>query len=193
MRQAARWVEAGVDFIQLREKDLPAAELEELATALVKLARRSALLTPPKVLINAGCGAGAAEIGRRAGMDGVHFPARAGPRPQERLGSGADWPGGAPLVSLACHTVEELRSASQAQGSLVLFAPVFEKPLARSALPGAGLLALARACEAASPAPVFALGGVTSENAAECLAAGAAGVAGIRLFMADSWLALASR
>jgi thiamine-phosphate pyrophosphorylase len=72
----------------------------------------------------------------------------------------------------------------------VVFGPVFEK----SGVPGSGLQELRRICAKVSLAdekteavararlPVLALGGVTLENAAECLRAGAAGVAGIRLF-----------
>jgi len=47
--------------------------------------------------------------------------------------------------------------------------------------PGTGLVVLEQACRAAAPVPVFALGGVTAENAADCLRAGAAGIAAIRL------------
>ncbi len=68
----------------------------------------------------------------------------------------------------------------------MLFSPVFEKLAAPKAAPQ-GLEALRRACAAAEGIPVFALGGVTSTNAQDCLTAGAAGVAGIRLFAADDW------
>jgi thiamine-phosphate pyrophosphorylase len=69
---------------------------------------------------------------------------------------------------------------------LVLFSPVFEKLAGPPATPQ-GLQALHRACAAAEAIPVLALGGVTSINAQDCLAAGAAGVAGIRLFAGDDW------
>jgi thiamine-phosphate pyrophosphorylase len=66
---------------------------------------------------------------------------------------------------------------------MILFAPVFEKSLGGGQhLAGAGPDRLREACVAASPLPVFALGGVTFQNAAVCIAAGAAGIAGIRLF-----------
>ena len=68
---------------------------------------------------------------------------------------------------------------------LILFAPVFHKIHRRQLItPGQGLEALHAACLAAAPTPVYALGGVTLENAPACLAAGAAGVAGIHLFHA---------
>lgn len=72
--------------------------------------------------------------------------------------------------SMSCHTVAEVRKS---QAEFVVFGPVFSKT-------AVGLGVLAEACKAR--VPVFALGGVTWENAAECIAAGAAGIAGIRLF-----------
>jgi len=69
----------------------------------------------------------------------------------------------------------------------ILFAPVFEKNIAGETItPGQGLNQLRAACLAASPIPVYALGGVTLENAPACLDAGAAGIAGIRLFHQSS-------
>jgi thiamine-phosphate pyrophosphorylase len=62
---------------------------------------------------------------------------------------------------------------------LAVFAPVFEKKDAPGARP-TGLTQLQEACRA--KIPVLALGGVTLPNAPSCLAAGAAGIAGIRLF-----------
>jgi thiamine-phosphate pyrophosphorylase len=81
--------------------------------------------------------------------------------------------------------VEEARAAHV---SVILFAPVFEKPLRdQPPMLGVGLAALQQACLAAGPVPVFALGGVTLHNAAECMSAGAAGIAGIRLFAGEAW------
>ena len=78
---------------------------------------------------------------------------------------------------------------------MALFAPVFGKTLrsteSNESLPGVGLRELETACGAAGSMPVFALGGVTRENAAACIDAGAAGVAAIRLFHSNSWKTLA--
>src|SRR6185503_17467866 len=81
-----------------------------------------------------------------------------------------------PVVAVSCHAEEEVRSASSAGADFVVFGPVFGKGEA----PGTGLAALKAAC--GHKIPVLALGGVTLENAGLCLARGAAGVAGIRLF-----------
>jgi thiamine-phosphate pyrophosphorylase len=97
-----------------------------------------------------------------------------------------------PAISVSCHTVADILAARAANAALAPFAPVFEKTLPGSpALAGQGIKSLAEACSAARrPAsqaglPVLALGGVTLQNAAECAAAGAAGIAAIRLFMSS--------
>ena len=88
----------------------------------------------------------------------------------------------APIISISCHTLEEVRHASINHADVILFAPVFEKVIAgQIIIPGRGLNQLRAACLAA-PIPVYALGGVTLENAHACLEAGASGIAGIRLF-----------
>ena len=70
------------------------------------------------------------------------------------------------------------------ENTLILYAPVFEKLTPEGKLPGQGLEALKAAVRAAAGnLPVFALGGVTNENAPACIAVGAAGIAGIRLFL----------
>ena len=84
-----------------------------------------------------------------------------------------------PLVAVSCHAAADVFRAESDQADFVVFAPVFEKNDAPEVHP-AGLAALREACRA--KIPVLALGGVTIENAAACLQAGAAGVAAIRLF-----------
>jgi thiamine-phosphate pyrophosphorylase len=69
---------------------------------------------------------------------------------------------------------------------MILFSPIFEKLSHQTQ----GLEGLRQACAAAQGIPVFALGGVTAANAAECIAAGATGVAAIRLFAGDDWRCL---
>jgi thiamine-phosphate pyrophosphorylase len=83
------------------------------------------------------------------------------------------------LVAVSCHTAADVLRAESEKADFVVFAPVFGKRGAPGT-PAAGLDALRQACDA--KIPVLALGGVTLENAASCLQAGSAGVAGIRLF-----------
>ncbi len=200
LRQAERWFAAGIHFIQLREPDLHRAALEPLAAELVSRARR---FPQSRVLVN-----GPAALAYRAGAAGVHLPGSAHAALAEHIAQvRSEWADKEePFVSVACHTADEAVAARHAGASLIVFAPVFEKPLRHPAyrsserpeasiagLPGKGLAALAEACQAAAPVPLVALGGVVPGNAARCLAAGAAGVAGIRLFAGEDWLQLLGR
>jgi thiamine-phosphate pyrophosphorylase len=148
-------IAAGVEYIQIREKDLSARDLWEF-TRVVVAARGSA---GSKILVNE-----RADIAWSAGADGVHLPSKA---PRETL------PG--LLVARSCHTEEEVR---RAKADFVTFSPIFESPGKGS---GVGLEGLRKACQAT--VPVFALGGITWDNAPACVEAGAAGIAGIRLFL----------
>jgi thiamine-phosphate pyrophosphorylase len=193
--EAAR---AGVDYIQLRERDLPARRLEVLAREAVEAVRTA--LRP-----EGGNGQPASGSGRRSrllinsrtdialavGAGGVHL------RSADISASEAravcrhireDF-----LIAVSCHTPAEVRMAEAQGADFAVFGPVFEKAAAPSR-PGSGLAVLRQACtpanlaaggEAAAGAgrlPVLALGGVTLGNARDCLRAGAAGIAAIRLF-----------
>jgi thiamine-phosphate pyrophosphorylase len=79
-------------------------------------------------------------------------------------------------VGRSCHTICEAQSVD---ADLITFGPIFATPNKGPAL---GLSALTEVCQAAKHKLVFALGGITWENADSCISAGAAGVAGIRLF-----------
>ncbi|MBV9442511.1 MAG: thiamine phosphate synthase [Acidobacteriaceae bacterium] len=149
----------GVDYLQIREKDVSARELFEFTLAVLEVRTFEAkALVPTKILINS-----RADVASATGAEGVHLPSDA---PQATL------PG--LLVARSCHTLEEIQTA---KADFVTFGPVFETPGKGPAL---GVEFLRRAC--ALGKPVFALGGVNWDNAARCLEAGAEGVAGIRLF-----------
>jgi thiamine-phosphate pyrophosphorylase len=162
----------GVDFIQLREKDLSSRELETLVRQALETIR-SQKNSATRLLINS-----RSDIALAVGADGVHLRsddisvveartiARLASRNQE-----PKW-----LVAVSCHSEEDVRRAADAGADFVVFAPVFEKTSSRPT----GIDALHRACQ--YRIPVLALGGVTPENAQSCLDAGAAGIAGIRLF-----------
>jgi len=171
--EAAR---CGVDYIQLREKDLSARELESLAREALRAVRDNSSHT--RLLINS-----RTDVALAVGADGVHLRsddvsatdtrallARAG-RPQA-------------LVAVSCHTSSEVVRAEAGGANFGVFGPVFEKPGGEGA--SLGLDALREVCDRTALTekrmPLLALGGVTVENAAQCVKAGAAGVAGIRLF-----------
>jgi thiamine-phosphate pyrophosphorylase len=83
------------------------------------------------------------------------------------------------LIGVSCHTVEELRAAEREGADFAVYGPVF--PSVTKSLAPIGIEAF-REAAASVRLPVYALGGVTVENAPRCIAAGAAGVAGISLF-----------
>jgi thiamine-phosphate pyrophosphorylase len=174
---------AGVDLIQLREKDLPARDLEVLAKEAVRVVRENAGGNRTRLLINS-----RVDVAIAAGADGVHLRADDIAASEARVifsKAGEH----APVIAVSCHSLSEVRLAESHGADFAVFGPVFEK----SGAPGQGLAVLravcgkvpARGVEAAVPAgtmPVLALGGVTLANAGACLDAGAAGIAAIRLF-----------
>jgi len=175
VEQAALWAAEGVDFIQLREKDLDAGPLAELARRMLERLYGS----HTRLLINSRL-----DIGVATSAHGVHLtstPGQLTPAQVREVYEASSL--SRPVVSVSCHSLAEVEQAKRNQVDVVLFGPVFEKSVAGEFIAsGQGLETLKAACALAAPASVFALGGVTLENAAECLAAGAAGIAGIRLF-----------
>jgi len=174
---------AGVDYIQLREKDLSTKKLEQLAregvSRLQKL-RTSRWQSKTRLLINS-----RVDVAIASGADGVHLRSDdISPAVVRSIwaeaNAGASGPESRePLIAVSCHTAAEVQRAASEGADFAVFAPVFEKNDQPDQIP-AGLAALREACKA--KIPVLALGGVTYENAGSCLDAGAAGVAGIRLF-----------
>lgn len=177
-RFASDWASGGVDYLQIREKDLESGDLERLASALVRELQGSRT----KVLVNS-----RADVALASGADGVHLPAGQSLSPAELRQLFASRGKGESIISTACHSLAEAEMAQKSGANLILFAPVFEKRIPGGQLPGRGLKKLSSVCAAASPLPVFALGGVNKENFRECLAAGATGIAAIRLFQTDDW------
>ena len=170
------WSTAGVHFIQLREKDLDAAALLSLAREAVAQIDRSRT----QLLVNVSTPE-SATLALAAGAGGVHLAGK----PQAGAASRVRQAFRDAIISVPCHNLEDIHLASQEQVDLILFSPVFEK-ISGPAL-AQGLEGLRLACVAAERIPVFALGGVTAANAEDCVAAGAAGIAGIRLFAGDDW------
>jgi thiamine-phosphate pyrophosphorylase len=177
LRQASGWIAEGIDLIQLREKDLPAADIAALAREILKAIAIADSST--KLLINS-----RPDIAIATSAHGVHLtaaPDELTPPQIRNLYGSAKLP--RPIVTISCHTLEDVERARDEHADAILFAPVFEKIIAGETMaPGQGLDRLRAACLAASPVPVYALGGVTLNNAPSCLDAGAAGIAGIRLF-----------
>jgi thiamine-phosphate pyrophosphorylase len=202
IRQSAA---AGVDYIQLREKDLAVRELESLAREALRSIRGEG---QARLLINH-----RTDVALAVAADGVHLTGDDIPAGDARALAAGRQAGRDFLVAVSCHSAKEVRLAEAHGADFVVLAPIFEKfgaekahakrggpakigsPKATAAGEKIGLeeLRLATRQEGASDArieagsfrsrfPVFALGGVDRERAALCAAAGAAGIAGIRIF-----------
>lgn len=171
--------QGGVAYIQIREKDLHPVMMKALAVAMVETAQAES--TRIKILLN-----GPPAIALEAGCHGIHLAG--GLPPDEALTARRLYAmhGRECMISAACHSIQEIRERS-AYADMLLFSPVFEKKTPGKTLPGTGLQALSQAVQEAKGCPVLALGGVNTQNAMECTAAGAKGVAAIRLFMDQQW------
>lgn len=173
---------AGVDYVQLRERDLTIRKLERLATQAVEALRG----TKAKLLINS-----RVDVALAAEADGVHLRSTDIAASEAR----ATWAKAATtrcVVAVSCHSLTDVLGAEAHGADFAVFGPVFGKQ--GSPDPPVGIEAIAGVVRRGGPAdkkveagqslkmPVIALGSITLENAAACLRAGAAGIAGIRLF-----------
>src|SRR4051794_7588604 len=171
VRLATEWAALGVEYVQLREKDLGVRELTELAGAMMAAMVNAASGGVPRLLVNAGA-AGAAEAARATGAAGIHLPGR---WHAEQVGTARI----SGTVSVGCHSVGEVAVARASGADLALLSPIFRTESHPKARP-LGVEALTAAAQTAGKMPVFALGGVNADNAESCIAAGAAGGGGGR-------------
>jgi thiamine-phosphate pyrophosphorylase len=161
-------IEAGVDYVQIREKDLSPRELFDLAVSARTLAQRQ----DTRILIN-----DRLDIALAAALDGIHLGQLSiVPEVVRAKVSGGDF-----LIGVSAHSLEELQRAHEQGVSFLTFGPVFLTPLKVLYGPPVGIVKLREACDF-SKVPVFALGGINRQNYSECLEMGAAGIAGISLF-----------
>jgi thiamine-phosphate pyrophosphorylase len=173
-----RWaIEAGVDWIQIREKDLGGGRLAELARGVVVAAgveRRTRVIVNDRLDVAVAAGAGGVHLGRESLPVGEVFSWR------EREKSGraglTDF-----LIGASCHSLEQARVAAGDGADYLIFGPVFETPSKMKFGASLGIERLREVCDEVR-IPVLAIGGISLANAASCFEAGAAGIAAIRLF-----------
>lgn len=162
---------AGVDWIQIREKDLSGRGLAEMAEqAKASAESGSAILINDR--LDVACAVGAL---------GVHLGEQSiSPTEARRFLSQR----GAPenfIVGVSVHSLETAIQAEQADADYVIFGPVFATPSKAEFGQPQGVPRLQEICQRLV-IPVLAIGGITLQNAKECLKAGASGIAAIRLF-----------
>jgi thiamine-phosphate pyrophosphorylase len=161
-------VDARVDLVQIREKNLSAKVLCELVTAAVRLTRGSST----RLLVN-----DRADIAVAVGAEGVHLTTSSLPVEVVRRAFGGEF-----LIGVSTHSLAEARAAREGGADFVVYGPVFETTSKKKYGEALGLVSLAGICAELAPFPVFALGGVTPDKVTDCVRAGAAGVAAIGMF-----------
>lgn len=175
-----RWaLDAGVDWIQVRENDLPARELLELARQAVQTAADCGGNTPPpaRVVIN-----DRLDVAVAAGAHGVHLGHEsAAPREVVRWCRAGNTPAGF-AIGVSCHSLEEVHEAENAGVDYIFFGPIFATPSKKEFGAPQGIQKLAEVCRAVPRIEVIAIGGISAENAASCIRSGASGIAAIRMF-----------
>ena len=193
LERAEMAARAGVDAIQIRERDLSPRDLLDISLQVVETVRRANSLDASKpatrVLINS-----RVDLALACGADGVHLRASDIPPSEARsmfVCAGLN----SPTIGISCHQISEIESAEGQGATFAVFGPVFEK--AGAGVTPIGVAALREACTqrraARPPMPVLALGGVDDSNALDCIVAGAAGIAGIRLFQSGNVSATVAR
>jgi thiamine-phosphate pyrophosphorylase len=168
LTQVSAAVAAGIDLLQIREKNLSARVLFELCEQAGRLTSG----TSTRLLVN-----DRADIAAGAGADGVHLTARSLDAATIRKTFGAKL-----LIGASTHSIDEAVAARDGGADFIVFGPIFETPSKLQYGAPLGLDRLSAATTSLRNFPVLALGGITFGNAQDCLNAGASGIAGISLF-----------
>jgi len=172
--QVSSAVASGVQLIQLREKKLTARVLFELTARAAEITRG----TLTRLLVN-----DRADIASGAGADGVHLTTRSLDSKIVRRTFEDGF-----LIGASTHSVAEATNARDGGADFVVFGPIFPTPSKEEYGLSLGVDRLAEVVSELAPFPVLALGGISIDNARECLRAGASGIAGISLFSDPSTL-----
>jgi thiamine-phosphate pyrophosphorylase len=164
IREAAA---GGIDFVQVREPDLTAKQLEEFVRAVIEVTRPYAA----RVLVN-----DRLDVALATGADGVHLKTSSIPTRDARRISSDGF-----LIGVSTHSLAEAQSAASEGADFIVTGPLFETPSKQRYGPPLGLERFEEICSGVE-IPVLAIGGVTLENCRAAVDRGAAGIAAIRLF-----------
>jgi thiamine-phosphate pyrophosphorylase len=172
---------AGVDWIQMREKDLSGKELSSLTRDAVAQTKQinERRTKATRIVVNERF-----DVAYSGRAGGVHLGEHSLPvadvckwlAAKQNLAEGNKF-----LVGVSCHSVQAAATAARNGADYIFFGPVFATPSKAQFGAPQGLQRLAEACSAVS-IPVLAIGGVTLNNASDCFAAGSGGIAAMRLF-----------
>ena len=160
-------VRAGVDLVQIREKNLATQEL----VALVQYAVTGARGTGTQIVVN-----DRLDVALALGAAGVHLGTQSMPAQAVRACVPRDC-----LVGVSCHSLDEALEAEAAGADYLLLGPIFPTPSKLPYGPPLGLTTLKQVA-ARTRLPILALGGITVDRVKPCLSAGATGIAGISIF-----------
>ena len=163
---------AGVDWVQIREKVLSGRELLGLVREAVAAGGSARVIVNDRLDMALAAGAAGVHLGRESlgARDVVRWCKSSG--------------GNAPadfLVGVSCHSLADAREAESAGAAYIFFGPVFDTPSKRGMGEPQGVARLEEICRSVA-IRVLAIGGVNEQNAGDCIRAGAAGIAAIRLF-----------
>ena len=156
-------VESKINLIQIREKQLAARFVFELASEAAKITRQ----TRTKILVN-----DRADVALAANADGVHLTTASLSAETIRRAFPPNF-----IIGVSAHTIEEAEIAKRHGANFVTFSPIFSSPGKGNPQ---GVEKLREVCERLKPFPVVALGGIDETNFREVLQAGASGFAAIR-------------
>jgi len=165
-------IAAGVDWVQIREKVLSGRELLGLVREAVAAGGSARVIVNDRLDMALAAGAAGVHLGRESlgARDVVRWCKSSG--------------GNAPadfLVGVSCHSLADAREAESAGAAYIFFGPVFDTPSKRGMGEPQGVARLEEICRSVA-IRVLAIGGVNEQNAGDCIRAGAAGIAAIRLF-----------
>ena len=167
--QITRIANARPDGILLRDKD---ADPADYRTLLRNVQSICALAAVPLFAHSF------ADIAAECGVRALHLPL------PQLLGMTTEKRGQFPVLGASSHSVDDARKAADCGASYLIAGHIFETDCKRG-LPGRGLSFLRAVCEAV-PLPVYAIGGISAENIADVLRAGAAGVCVMSGLMASA-------